>query len=178
MTKLKTLRIGLVASLIATLFAVLGHTRSATTEQLSESAFSGSLNHPAIQYGDRARTDRETWVSPKTAFRARSQTQIILEHFFSMTRSWLDMCVARQFSNSRHTMLNRAYLFTPSIKLHKPPLRLCDVIPASVATSHSIAWTCLDSSCAAHSSHPTVGHCRSLAAILSITEARWISVGG
>ena len=67
MTKLKTLRIGLVASLIATLFAVLGHTRSATTEQLSESAFSGSLDHPAIQYGDRAPTDRVTELNRKIA---------------------------------------------------------------------------------------------------------------
>src|SRR5438552_17561181 len=67
MTKLKTLRIGLVASLIATLFAVLGHTRSATTEQLSESAFSGSLDHPAIQYGDRAPTDPVTELDRKIA---------------------------------------------------------------------------------------------------------------
>src|SRR5437667_1171504 len=67
MTKRKTLRIGFAGFVIATVFSILSHSRSATTEQLSDTAFSGSLDHPAIQYGNRAPTDRVTQLNRKIA---------------------------------------------------------------------------------------------------------------
>src|SRR5438067_2466354 len=67
MTKVYASNIGFTACLIAMLFGVIAHSSSAPTEQLADTAFSGSLDHPAIQYGSRPATDLVTELNRKIA---------------------------------------------------------------------------------------------------------------